>query len=704
MRILYVNILWLLSSGVLSDNPAQNQDERLVLSYNENSSENGTVEIVGMKRNNYDQGLCRSQFKELFDRFNSGDTWARKVLDSWGNLPPGGHLAGRFVDLGNFDECMSQTYDLGGVDNTFIPQYCLASYPLDDIYRTTNEGGIRMERLFVETKDPTDFLVGVCVPDTCDMDALNDFFKELFYNKTNNTLSNNIFSEALCTPLRERHFDGVDIFAITIFGLIGLLMLLSSIYDFYTSKYNKQKNALLLSFSVITNARKLFHVENKPSANTIECLNGIRSLSIMWIIYGHTLLVMAFMPLLNYNYYWEWVSEYYSMLVISGPVAVDSFFLLSGILVTFHLYKEIDTRGRLTIGNILNMYFHRYLRLFPLLAATILFAATLYKYVGDGPYWNSINSSIEAPCRVFWWSALLHLQNYVNSSAMCLGHTWYLSADTQLYILSPLILIPLKKWGKRFLPVIGLLTFASCLYIFVIMITYNFSMKIIDGSVTGDNDKKVMLYYGFHTRAPSWLAGVVLGHILYSVKGKKLQINKFLILGGWVSSFVVFAAIIWGPYEGQQRFAEPSKVESAFFEALSRLSWAVALAWIVFICCQGRGGIINSFLSCPLWQPLSRLSYAIYIIHLVVQITVVGLVRTDVYLSNYSAIRTFWGDFGIMLGIATVMVLAFEAPTAALEKYFLGGKVRPVTTENPQNTVAGSVETLESGITESVKS
>lgn len=32
------------------------------------------------------------------------------------------------------------------------------------------------------------------------------------------------------------------------------------------------------------------------------------------------------------------------MLVISGPVAVDSFFLLSGILVTFHLYKEIDTR------------------------------------------------------------------------------------------------------------------------------------------------------------------------------------------------------------------------------------------------------------------------------------------------------------------------------------------------------------------------
>lgn len=105
---------------------------------------------------------------------------------------------------------------------------------------------------------------------------------------------------------------------------------------------------------------------------------------------------------------------------------------------------------------------------------------------------------------------------------------------------------------------------------------------------------------------------------------------------------MVFAAIIWGPYEGQQRFAEPSKVESAFFEALSRLSWAVALAWIVFICCQGRGGIINSFLSCPLWQPLSRLSYAIYIIHLVVQITVVGLVRTDVYLSNYSAVSPEW--------------------------------------------------------------
>lgn len=35
----------------------------------------------------------------------------------------------------------------------------------------------------------------------------------------------------------------------------------------------------------------------------------------------------------------------------------------------------------------------------------------------------------------------------------CIDPSWYLSVDMQLFILSPLILIPLKKWPKYVLPV-----------------------------------------------------------------------------------------------------------------------------------------------------------------------------------------------------------------------------------------------------------
>jgi len=34
-------------------------------------------------------------------------------------------------------------------------------------------------------------------------------------------------------------------------------------------------------------------------------------------------------------------------------------------------------------------------------------------------------------------------------SFQCLGHTWYLSVDMQLFLISPILLISLHKWGKK---------------------------------------------------------------------------------------------------------------------------------------------------------------------------------------------------------------------------------------------------------------
>lgn len=40
------------------------------------------------------------------------------------------------------------------------------------------------------------------------------------------------------------------------------------------------------------------------------------------------------------------------------------------------------------------------------------------------------------------YEQLLHIQNYVNTESICAGHTWYLSADFQLFIISPLLIYP----------------------------------------------------------------------------------------------------------------------------------------------------------------------------------------------------------------------------------------------------------------------
>jgi hypothetical protein len=62
------------------------------------------------------------------------------------------------------------------------------------------------------------------------------------------------------------------------------------------------------------------------------------------------------------------------------------------------------------------MILHRYLRYTPLLAALLLFLITLMKHIVfapmsylEGGIWNIVPN-----CEKWWWTTLLHVQNYVN--------------------------------------------------------------------------------------------------------------------------------------------------------------------------------------------------------------------------------------------------------------------------------------------------
>lgn len=125
----------------------------------------------------------------------------------------------------------------------------------------------------------------------------------------------------------------------------------------------------------------------------------------------------------------------------------------------------------------------------------------------------------------------------------------------------------------------------------------------------------------------------------------------------------------------------------AAYESLSRISWAAAVAWLIFACAHGYGGPINWFLSLSGWQPLARLSYAIYIVHLPLQLVLAAQVRVPGYFSDLSAVSAFWSDFGLTLTLAVVWTLAFESPVLALERSMVG---RPSVRRRPVDTSASS--------------
>lgn len=189
-------------------------------------------------------------------------------------------------------------------------------------------------------------------------------------------------------------------------------MLISTAYDVYMEKLDRPVHKLYASFSIYTNGEKLFDMKRNKSNNSIECLHGIRGLSILWIIFGHRyLLPINFHPVINRNDWIIWLQSIFSTLANTSNLAVDAFLLMGGMLATWSFLRQMEKNGKI---NLARFYFHRYLRITPVLAALVLTMVSFYRHFGTGPYHQHALNFNLPHCQKYWWASLLHIQNYYN--------------------------------------------------------------------------------------------------------------------------------------------------------------------------------------------------------------------------------------------------------------------------------------------------
>jgi len=148
-----------------------------------------------------------------------------------------------------------------------------------------------------------------------------------------------------------------------------------------------------------------------------------------------------------------------------------------------------------------------------------------------------------------------------------------------------------------------------------------------------------MLYQATHRHAAPWLIGFLFGYFLHLNRGRKFQLNWLAVWSGWAICLALLGTSLFALYPAAKWSAPAlSTLEESLYYTLTRLAWPISLCWIVFACMQGYGGLANSFLSSPLWQPLSRLSYSVYIWHMfIVEINCKNS-RTSTYFSDYTAV------------------------------------------------------------------
>lgn len=83
----------------------------------------------------------------------------------------------------------------------------------------------------------------------------------------------------------------------------------------------------------------------------------------------------------------------------------------------------------------------------------------------------------------------------------------------------------------------------------------------------------------------------------------------------WILSLGTLASILVGLYPLQSVDNPAPQVAHALFFALQRNSWGLAIAWIVFSCEMGGGGVVKKFLELPVFIPLGRMSLSFYLVH-----------------------------------------------------------------------------------------
>lgn len=132
-----------------------------------------------------------------------------------------------------------------------------------------------------------------------------------------------------------------------IFSTFGLMLILSTTYDVLMQYQEKETCKLYIAFSVYTNGEKLFDITRSKSKHSIDCLNGLRAIALMWIILGHRVLDRTFIHIsttnANEKEFEEWMETLPSVFIASFHIWVDTFFVMGGLLVTWSLLKSLDS-------------------------------------------------------------------------------------------------------------------------------------------------------------------------------------------------------------------------------------------------------------------------------------------------------------------------------------------------------------------------
>ncbi|XP_022104486.1 nose resistant to fluoxetine protein 6-like isoform X2 [Acanthaster planci] len=437
-------------------------------------------------------------------------------------------------------------------------------------------------------------------------------------------------------------------------------------------------DTLLMGFSALHNGAKVLNTEE--AAGNLSVLNGIRVISMWWIILGHTFDIIP--PYLDDPRYatTELFSSFWFSAVMYFSVSVDTFFFLSGLLLVYNTLKHLKkSNGRM---NWALFYLHRFIRITPAYMICIAVFSTLIVHFNEGPGQIELFESSARICRERWWTNLLYINNLYpfpgSLGEQCVGWSWYLANDMQFFVISPVIIYLLYRYSKLGIGLIvalclgsfGITAYLATYYGVSLGVSppYNNNTVVVYGNAAAD-----VIYMKPYCRIPPYLVGMVFGYIFYRLNGQPFKMNKWVNVIMWIAAVGAGLAIIYGPFRSD---GEPlPQYAAVMYTTLSRAGFAVAVGWVTFSCVVGYGGPVNSFLSWSFWTPLSRINFCAYLLHTNLIYTFYSSAKSQYHFTYLMMASTVISNTVLSYAAAFILAIGVEGPVMGLEKALLGRRV-----------------------------
>jgi peptidoglycan/LPS O-acetylase OafA/YrhL len=487
-------------------------------------------------------------------------------------------------------------------------------------------------------------------------------------------------------------YSGAAILMLVFISAIAYTALLATYLDYYLKEENKDSIQVkfLLCFSIISNGQKLLTSraqERLGKKDSLEMLNSVRVMSIGWVILGHTCLNYLSVPVLsNFTNYLDEITKPNYILAYTAFYAVDSFFWLSGLLMSYLFIIEVEKS--MSVGKFIMVYIHRFLRITPVYMFVIFFFWSMQKYIGNGPLWIGVGDFNE-DCDSYWYSNLIYMNDFIpdGNVSNCIGVSWYLSNDMQIFWIAPILMILYIKVDK----IIGWISIGLLCVVNVLcagLIAYHYGLNPVVFS-TDNEDNYQYYYYKPYNRVAPYAIGLACGFIIYSYRkyqdsGEvydkigvaigKLQENKTV---RWLTFFfglVLINTLIFSQYDAYKdsgpdsSFHNWSEHQNIAFIAFERVTFGLGLSMVFLPMLLGHFRGIAWFLSLYPWSVLARLTFAIYLIHYSIIQTVLRSQQNVLEFGIYYIIRDTIFFFILSAFFAIPIVLLIELPSSNIER------------------------------------